>query len=57
MRSTPPDTISDYERAVCYYTLPRVTSRVTLALVIAYAVCVFEALGALCIGVLFDNRT
>lgn len=57
MRDAPPDTISDYERAVCYYTLPRVTSRVTLALVIAYAVCVFEALGALCIGVLFDNRT
>jgi hypothetical protein len=57
MRAAPPDMISDYERAVCYYTLPRVTSPVSLALLVAYAVCLFEALGAMCIGVLFEHRT
>lgn len=47
-----PDHLSDYERAVCYYTLPRVTSPLTIGLVAAYAICLLEALGALCFGVL-----
>ena len=31
---TDPDRISDYERAVCYYTLPHAAGRVTLALIL-----------------------
>ncbi len=51
-----PDHLSDYERAVCYYTLPRVTSPVTVGLVAAYAVCLLEAAGALGFGV-FTGRS
>ncbi len=53
----PVDQISDYERAVCYYTLPKVVSPLTLGLIIAYAICVLEAIAALGYGLWVDNRT
>ena len=43
--------LSKYERAVVYYTLPRVTSGVTLGLLIAYVVCLVEASAALAYGI------
>jgi hypothetical protein len=48
--------LTEYERAVCYYTLPRVVSPVTYGIIVAYAVCVFEAFGALTIGLATHNR-
>ncbi len=53
----PPEHITDYERAVCYYTLPRVTHPVTLGLIAAYAVCLFETLAAVAYGLIWDNLT
>ncbi len=45
-----------YERAVCYYTLPKVTHPVTYGIIAAYAVCLFEAIAALIVGVTMDSR-
>jgi hypothetical protein len=42
--------LSDYERAVCYHTLPRVNHPLTLGLIVVYGVCLLEALGAIAIG-------
>ncbi len=50
-------TITEYERAVCYYTLPKVTSPLTYGLLIAYAVCVVEAVAALVYGLATGNRS
>lgn len=49
--------ISPYERAVCYYTLPKVTHPVTLGLIAIYAVCVLEAIAALAYGLYTSNMT
>jgi hypothetical protein len=49
-------TLTDYERAVCYYTLPKVISPVTIGLLFAYALCVLEAAAALGYGISTDNR-
>lgn len=49
--------ITDFERAVCYYTLPRVAHPVTFGLIIAYAVCLFEAVGVWIYGAIWDNET
>lgn len=48
-RPTPP--MTPYERAVCYYTLPKVIHPVTLGLISIYALCVVEAVGAFCYGI------
>ncbi len=53
----PKDHLTDYERAICYFTLPRVVAPITYGLIVAYAVCLFEAFGALVIGVLLKNST
>ncbi|MBI4557076.1 MAG: hypothetical protein HY706_05775 [Candidatus Hydrogenedentes bacterium] len=54
--TTPPqEHISDFERAVCYFTLPRTVSSVTPAIVIVFAVILLEALGALVYGVVQQN--
>lgn len=53
----PRESISDYERAVCYYTLPRTTSPVNLALIFVYALCLIEAVAALVYGLATDNET
>ena len=42
--------MTPYERAVCYYTLPKVIQPVTLGLIWVYALCVIEAVGALGYG-------
>lgn len=51
------DHISAYERAVCYYTLPKVATSVTDGLVAAYAICVVEALAACIYGLSSGNST
>lgn len=56
---TPPPTqrdhLSDYERAVCYHTLPRTAHPLTLGLIVAYAVCLLEAVAAIGVGVYFER--
>lgn len=42
--------ITPYERAVCYYTLPKVIHPVTLGIIVVYAICVLEAIGVLAYG-------
>ncbi len=51
------DHLSDYERAVCYHNLPRTRNALTMGIIIAYGVCLAEALAAICIGVYFDKPT
>lgn len=46
-----------YERAVCYYTLPKVNNPVTYGIIIAYTVCLFEAVAALVFGAVMENAT
>ena len=46
----PEDRLSDYERVVCYNTIPRVASPVTLSLVLVYGFCLLEAVLALAYG-------
>jgi len=53
--SVPESRISEYERAVCYYSLPRVSSPVTSALIAAYALCLLEAVAALAYGLWRDD--
>lgn len=53
--ASPP--ITPYERAVCYYTLPRVIHPVTLGLIWVYALCVLEAVGALAYGIYAGDMT
>ena len=48
--------LSAYERAVCYYTLPKVISPITYGLVLVYAVCILESVGALVYGLTTDNE-
>lgn len=49
--------MTDYERAVCYYTLPKVVHPFTLGLLVAYAVCLFEAVAAVAVGLLWEQKT
>jgi hypothetical protein len=49
------DHLSDYERAVCYYTLPRTAHPLTMGLIVAYAVCLLEAVGAIGVGVYLER--
>lgn len=51
----PPERLSDYERAICYYTLPRISYPVTFGLIVAYAVCLLEAFAAVIYGLLWDH--
>lgn len=55
--TTQQERLSDYERALCYYTLPRVVSPITFGLIIAYAVCFLEAVAVLSIGLVLGNST
>ncbi len=56
-KEMPWNRMTDYERAVCYYTLPKVINPISYGIIVAYAVCLFEAVGALVIGVVLDSRT
>nr|AUN36980.1 hypothetical protein [uncultured bacterium] len=51
MSTRPAPPITPYERAVCYYTLPKVVQPLTLGLIWIYALCVIEAIGAFSYGV------
>lgn len=55
--STQEPPITEYERAVCYYTLPRVLTPVSAGLIAAYAICFLEAVAALAYGVIRDDST
>jgi hypothetical protein len=50
------DHLTAYERAVCYYTIPRVTSPLTGGLVIAYAIVLAEAVALLVYGVAAERE-
>lgn len=51
MSARPAPPITPYERAVCYYTLPKVIHPITLGLIWMYALCVVEAVAAFAYGV------
>jgi hypothetical protein len=51
----PVEHLTDYERAICYYTIPKVTRPVTLGLLVAYVVCLLEAAFLLLYGLLTKN--
>ncbi len=50
----PPEHLSDYERAICYYTLPKIANPITLGLVIVYVVLLVEAVGVVVYGLAVD---
>ena len=49
--------IREYERVVCYYTLPKMISPVTIGLIAAYLLCVLESAAALAYGTYIQDRT
>ena len=49
------DRLSDFERVICYRTLPEITHPVTLGLLLAYVVVLLEAVLFLIWGALQDN--
>ncbi|MCH7959412.1 MAG: hypothetical protein IID08_04750 [Candidatus Hydrogenedentes bacterium] len=49
--------LNDFERAICYYTLPRVNRPVTFGLIVAYVVCLGEAVAVFVYGVATQNET
>ena len=49
------DHLSEYERAICYYTLPKVASPTTIGLIAAYLVCLIEAAAVLGYGLWTDR--
>jgi hypothetical protein len=49
------DRLTDFERAICYHTLPEITHPVTLGLLLAYAVVLLEAVILLVAGAVNDN--
>lgn len=51
----PPQRLSEYERAICYYTFPKITHPVAFGLIVAYAVVVLEVAAILCYGLMTDN--
>lgn len=52
----PPERLTEYERAVCYYTLPRVVHPLTFGLMGVYAVCLLESFAILLYGVLSERE-
>jgi len=51
----PAEHLNDYERAICYHTIPRVTQPLTFGLIIVYAVCLVEAVFLLAYGIVTKN--
>jgi hypothetical protein len=51
----PTEHLTDYERAICYYTIPKVTQPLTFGLIIAYVVCLMEAVILLLYGIAKDD--
>ena len=52
----PKDQLSEYERAVCYYTLPRVISPVTVGAMAVYAAFIVLAIAAMVYGFYAEQR-
>lgn len=53
MAETPQEeALTEYERAVCYYSLPRLVSPISYALIVAYGVCLLEAFAAMFVGII-----
>jgi len=53
----PEDRLGEFERVVCYNTLPRVVAPVTISLVMVYAFCLLEAVLALAYGLAAQRQT
>lgn len=51
----PVEHLSDYERAICYHTIPRVTQPLTFGLIVVYTVCLVEAIFLLAYGFATKN--
>lgn len=49
------DRLSDFERAVSYYSIPHLVHPLTLGLIVAYFVCLLEAVVALLVGVVWEK--
>ncbi|MFP4499911.1 MAG: hypothetical protein ACLFTT_02830 [Candidatus Hydrogenedentota bacterium] len=49
--------LTDYERAICYYALPKMLSPITLSVLVAYAVCLLEAAAAMGYGFFTGDTT
>lgn len=52
---SPFERLTEYERAVCYYTLPKIVHPLTLGLMGVYAVCLTESVGVLVYGVISER--
>ena len=55
--TTSSDRLTEYERAVCYYTIPQVAGPVTLGIIIVYGLCLLETIAALAYGAWFGDAT
>jgi hypothetical protein len=53
----PPDHLSGYERAVCYYTLPKVISPVTYGIIAAYTVFLLQTLVLFIVALIAQSQT
>jgi hypothetical protein len=51
----PPDHITAWERAVCYYTLPRVITPVAYGLIVIYTILLFQGLAIMIAGVVIPD--
>jgi len=49
------DRLSDYERAICYYSLPRMVHPIQIGLVVLYATFLVEAAAIVICGFVFDS--
>ncbi len=52
---SPFERLTEYERAVCYYTLPRIVHPLTFGLMGVYALCLFESVGVLVYGIVSEQ--
>jgi hypothetical protein len=53
----PQDHLTDYERAVCYFALPRLYNPVSFGLIAVFAFCLFEALCVIAYGTYTQSQT
>lgn len=51
----PEDRLSEYERVICYYTLPRIAHPVAFWFLVVYAVCLVESVAVILYGLLGDR--
>jgi len=53
----PPERLTDYARAVCYHSIPKMATPVSLGLILVYAVLLLEAIALLCYGLTTNSLT